>query len=71
MRIGSRVRVGGDEVEDVVKDEQGSHDNALRNLNAVDPSQDIDTIRAKDAQGGHVDVVECAEVDKLAAGVGL
>lgn len=69
--VGGRVRVGSDEVEDVVEDQQAGDHDALRHLDAVDPSQDIDTIRAEDAERGHVDVVEGTEVEKLAASVGL
>ena len=71
VRVGRRVRVRGDQVERIIKGQQKGDDNGLRDLDAIDARQDIDTIRAEDAKGGHVGIVEEAQVEQLAAGVGL
>lgn len=70
MRVGGGVRVGREEVEAIVEDEEQGNDDALGDLDAVDASQHVDALGAEHGNAGHVDVVEGAEIEELAE-VGL
>ena len=47
-------------VQKVVDDHGDGDDDRLRDLRAVDPSQDVDAVGGKCGQKGHVDVVQRA-----------
>ena len=65
MRVGGGVRVGREEVEAIVEDEEQGNDDALGNLDAVDASQHVDALGAEHGDAGHVDVVEGTEIEEL------
>ena len=60
VRVRCRVRVRHErrEEERVVEDQQKGDDERLRDLDAVDPGQDVDAVGTEDGYGGHVGVVQ-------------
>jgi len=59
-------RERADEIESVVDDEENCDYERLRDFDAVDPGEDVDAVGTEDGDGGHVDVVEEAEVEEPA-----
>ena len=49
--------------EDVVGEEEQGDEDGLGDFDAVDAGEDVDAVGAEDGDGGHVGVVEPAEVD--------
>lgn len=64
MRIRRRVQVRRQEVQDVIQRQQRRDHEALRDLDPVDAREDVDAVGAEDGHGGHVDVVQQAEVEE-------
>jgi hypothetical protein len=60
------VRIGREEVQAIVEGEEEGDDDALGNLNTVDAGKHVDALGAEHGNTGHVNVVECAEVEQLA-----
>lgn len=69
--VGGRVRVGRDQVQGIVEDEEQRNHNGLEHFNSVDARQDVDAVGTEDAESGHVSVVEETEIEKLATDIGL
>ena len=65
MRVGRWVRVGREQVETIVEDEEQSDDNALRNFNAIDTREHVDALRTKHGNTSHVNVVEGTKVEEF------
>lgn len=65
------MRIRGEQVKRVIKDQQKRDDDALRDLDAIYTSQDVDAVRTEYAEGGHVHVVKYANIEQFAANVGL
>ena len=59
-------REWADKVKGVVDDEEDCYDERLRDFDAVYAGEDVDAVGAEDGDGGHVDVVEEAEVEEPA-----
>lgn len=66
MRVGCRVWVGCQKVEAIIDRQQERDNDGLADFDAVDTSQDVDTIRAENGDTAHVDVVQEAKVEELA-----
>ena len=54
MGVGCGVRVGGQEVEGVVEQEEEGDDEGLGDFDAVYAGEDVDAVGAEDGDGGHV-----------------
>lgn len=65
------MRVGRDQVQGIVEDQEQRNHDRLEHFNSVDASQDVDAVGTEDAEGGHVSVVEEPEIEKLATDIGL
>jgi hypothetical protein len=66
VRVCGRVRIRCEEVKTIVKGEEKGHDQALRDLNAVNASKHVDALGAEHGDTGHVDVVKRAKIEKFA-----
>lgn len=60
-----------DQVQRVVHEEQRRDDQGLQDLDPVNPSKHVDAVGAEYGHGGHVDVVNPAEIQGLAPEVCL
>jgi hypothetical protein len=65
MRVCGRMRIRCQQVKRIVQSEEEGDDERLRDFDAIDASEDVDAIWAKDGHGGHVKVVEESEVEEL------
>ena len=71
MRVGRGMRIGHEEVQSIVEDEEEGDHEALGDFDAVDAREDVDAVWAEDGDGGHVDVIEGTEVEETHAEEGL
>lgn len=60
MRVGCWMRVGGEEVEAVVQNEECGDDEGLGDFDAVYAGEDVDGVGAEDGNTGHVNIVKGA-----------
>jgi hypothetical protein len=60
------MRIGREEVQAIIQDEEEGDDDALRDLNAIDAREHVDALGTEHGNAGHVYIVESAQVEELA-----
>ena len=60
------MRIGHEEVQNIVEDEEEGDHEALGDFDAVYAGEDVDAVGAENGNCGHVDIVEESEVEEAA-----